>query len=214
MSPRGSDLRRDDPGSSLPPDQRVQTRRARVRRDLQRAPAPAVGVPLAVRHGSRGAVGGGGGQGVVVDPVLLPADEAQADVGRHVVAARRRDALELPDQPCSIEPTALRPAGPRSASSCRRRSLLAPAGARCTGLVSLASAMIGTLTSWYDRMHINDPDVVEADDLRRHDRDSIDRLRDHRVATGPVLRERTRRGDRVVGETEEAVELDANARSG
>ena len=30
-----------------------------------------------------------------------------------------------------------------------------------TGLISLATAMIGTLTSWYDRMHINDPDVVK-----------------------------------------------------
>jgi NTE family protein len=34
-------------------------------------------------------------------------------------------------------------------------------GRKVTGLISLATAMIGTLTSWYDRMHINDPDVVK-----------------------------------------------------
>jgi NTE family protein len=34
-------------------------------------------------------------------------------------------------------------------------------GRKVTGLISLASAMLGTLTSWYDRMHINDPDVVK-----------------------------------------------------
>ena len=34
-------------------------------------------------------------------------------------------------------------------------------GRKVTGLVSLATAMISTLTSWYDRMHINDPDVVK-----------------------------------------------------
>jgi NTE family protein len=33
-------------------------------------------------------------------------------------------------------------------------------GRMVSGLISLAWAMIGTLTSWYDRMHINDPDVV------------------------------------------------------
>jgi NTE family protein len=34
-------------------------------------------------------------------------------------------------------------------------------GRTVTGVVSLAKAMFGTLTSWYDRMHINDPDVVK-----------------------------------------------------
>jgi len=34
-------------------------------------------------------------------------------------------------------------------------------GRMVSGLISLATAMVGTLTSWYDRMHINDPDVVQ-----------------------------------------------------
>ena len=34
-------------------------------------------------------------------------------------------------------------------------------GRKVTGLISLATAMVGTLTSWYDRMHINDPEVVK-----------------------------------------------------
>ncbi len=77
-------------------------------------------------------------------------------------------------------------------------------GRKVTGLVSLATC---------DDQHAHElvrPDAHQrsrrhrADDLRRHDRDSIDRLRDHRIATGSVVRERTRRGDGVVGETEEA----------
>jgi NTE family protein len=34
-------------------------------------------------------------------------------------------------------------------------------GRKVTGLITLGKAVIGTLTSWYDRMHINDPSVVE-----------------------------------------------------
>jgi NTE family protein len=34
-------------------------------------------------------------------------------------------------------------------------------GRKVTGLISLATAMVGTLTSWYDRMHINNPEVVK-----------------------------------------------------
>ncbi len=34
-------------------------------------------------------------------------------------------------------------------------------GRTVTGLISLGKAMVGTLTSWYDRMHINNPDVVK-----------------------------------------------------
>lgn len=33
-------------------------------------------------------------------------------------------------------------------------------GNKVTGLITLGKAMVGTLTSWYDRMHINNPDVV------------------------------------------------------
>ncbi len=34
-------------------------------------------------------------------------------------------------------------------------------GRKVTGLISLGTALIGTLTSWYDRMHINNPDVIK-----------------------------------------------------
>ena len=34
-------------------------------------------------------------------------------------------------------------------------------GRKVTGLITLGKALVGTLTSWYDRMHINDPDVVK-----------------------------------------------------
>ncbi len=34
-------------------------------------------------------------------------------------------------------------------------------GRKVNGLISLGKALVGTLTSWYDRMHINDPDVVK-----------------------------------------------------
>jgi NTE family protein len=34
-------------------------------------------------------------------------------------------------------------------------------GRKVSGLISLAKALVGTLTGWYDRMHINDPDVIK-----------------------------------------------------
>ena len=34
-------------------------------------------------------------------------------------------------------------------------------GRKVTGLITLGKALVGTLTSWYDRMHINDPDVIK-----------------------------------------------------
>lgn len=34
-------------------------------------------------------------------------------------------------------------------------------GRKVSGLITLGKALVGTLTSWYDRMHINDPNVVK-----------------------------------------------------
>lgn len=34
-------------------------------------------------------------------------------------------------------------------------------GRKVSGLISLTKALVGTMTGWYDRMHINDPDVIK-----------------------------------------------------
>ena len=34
-------------------------------------------------------------------------------------------------------------------------------GRKVTGLITLGKALVGTLTSWYDLMHINDGDVIK-----------------------------------------------------
>ena len=70
-------------------------------------------------------------------------------------------------------------------------------GRKVTGLITLGKAIVGTLTSWYDLMHINDRRRDQAHDLRRHHRCPLDRLRDHQAAAGTALRERPRRGDHV-----------------
>ena len=62
---------------------------------------------------------------------------------------------------CSIARTGSRPGGRRSASSSRpSRTPRSVRSTTCTATFSLARAMVGTMTSFHDQIHIDDPSAV------------------------------------------------------
>ena len=117
-----ADLERDDPGSSLPPDQRyklvvhvsdvtasVLLRLPWVYRSQFDMDPSTQSVARAVRSSSS-------------IPFFFRPIKLERTSGEHVVAARRRDAVELSDQRVRPYRWRCRRAGRRSASNCLRRS--------------------------------------------------------------------------------------------